>query len=109
MECNEDCVNRLLCVECTEETCELARAGKCQNQRLAKRQVGAGQWWGRESDRASDVVKVLLPHVRAQVKQCSVFKTEKTGWGLKVRRPPTTQTDLLVLDMLRLMDGWRGR
>lgn len=30
----------MLCVECTEETCAFARAGKCQNQRLAKRQVG---------------------------------------------------------------------
>ena len=40
VECNEECMNRMLLVECTTETCRFAREGKCLNQRMQRRQVG---------------------------------------------------------------------
>jgi hypothetical protein len=47
IECNEDCVNRMLQVECTPRTCRFARDGKCKNQQLTKHQVSGRRMFPR--------------------------------------------------------------
>jgi hypothetical protein len=54
IECNEDCINAIMAIECTRRTCDFVAAGLCRNQRFQRR-----EW-----------------------RKVRVVKTAQTGWGL---------------------------
>lgn len=85
--CGPGCINRSLHVECTAATCRFAQAGRCRNQRIAKREVRLFLLV-HVPVRASRRVLVLISsspttRQRPQGKGFEVFRTDCRGWGVR--------------------------